>query len=760
MSTAQKWAGWLQRSGRFGLVPTVGTPGASRAGVPFLQDVLSDARILVEVAWGANPLGSTAVWSWQDITRDVRQTGGSRINIRIGRSDEAATSQPANCTMMLNNRSGNYSQGAESVNYPNVQRNVPLRVSIDPNGTGFVVIFQGNVTSFTPQWDISGADATVSLTASGALRRLAQGKSPILSSIKRSYLKEAPTPIAYWPCEDGVASSTIASGLPFGASMTFTGTPVFASNSSFYTSAPILKLNGASLSGIVAPSPNPGEVYFRWLNAFPNDTSIADGTILAQAFLTGTAARWEVIYRTASNGSLTLNVYDNFGVSIFAGGTAAVTNILTGVQGLNNTTCRLGIEMTQSGADVNYSLSVIFTNPAAAAAAATAFAGTITGRTVGVAGLVRIAPNKDITNLHVGHITVQDIQPAFAIFQGELNGKPNEFPVSRLRRLCQENSVPFSTVGVGSTEYMGPQLVKTLVDVLRESETQDQGILYDGVGPGLTYASRSVKENASPALTLDVANHDLSTPLVPIDDDMGVVNSMTVTRALGTSVQYADSTGVLGTNAIGIYDSSVTVSLQTEARLNDYASWFVHMGTRPGYRYPSISLSVRRRPQFLVSLLGLALGSRVDVINSGLGRVDRANETISLTTEGYSFSIDQFNLDVQINCSSYELWRIGVLAADTGDLTENVMRLDTDGSALVSLLSPGDSTMLVATPSGPLWTTAADDFPLTANVGGISVIVSSIAGSSSPQTFTITPTTFGRPGGSTVELRKNTVLGL
>ena len=49
----------------------------------------------------------------------------------------------------------------------------------------------------------------------------------------------------------------------------------------------------------------------------------------------------------------------------------------------------------------------------------------------------------------------------------------------------------------------------------------------------------------------------------------------------------------------------------------------------------------------------------------------------------------------------------------------------------------GVASFSVATPSGPLWTTDADDFPLDVIAGGQRVSISSISGASSPQTFTV-----------------------
>jgi hypothetical protein len=68
----------------------------------------------------------------------------------------------------------------------------------------------------------------------------------------------------------------------------------------------------------------------------------------------------------------------------------------------------------------------------------------------------------------------------------------------------------------------------------------------------------------------------------------------------------------------------------------------------------------------------------------------------------------------------------------------------------------------VATTSGPLWTTADDDFPLVVDMAGIPVTVTDITGASSPQTFTVDPDTVTKdlPAGSDVSVWYPPVLGL
>src|SRR5437762_758454 len=125
--------------------------GASLRGVPFLADQLGTAsRLTVEVAWGANPAADSATWSWTDVTADVRQANSQGITVTQLRADETSTAQAANCAFELANTTGNYSPYLPTgVNYPNVRRNTPIRVTVDP-GSGTFTRFYGYANGFVP----------------------------------------------------------------------------------------------------------------------------------------------------------------------------------------------------------------------------------------------------------------------------------------------------------------------------------------------------------------------------------------------------------------------------------------------------------------------------------------------------------------------------------------------------------------------------------------------------------------------------------
>jgi hypothetical protein len=336
-----------------------------------------------------------------------------------------------------------------------------------------------------------------------------------------------------------------------------------------------------------------------------------------------------------------------------------------------------------------------------------------------------------------------------------------EVVTARLARLCDENNTQITIIGESDVK-MGAQDVDDLVTLLRECETADQGLLYDGLGPGLLYITGSERTNQAADLVLDVTEGQLVEEFAPVEDDQRNVNKVKASRKDGADVIHEDTDGPLGTTEIGFYDDSIEVNIESDQDVIDYASWLVNLGTVPGYRYPQLLLNFAKNPELASSWLTTSLSSRVDVENIDDVRTQHPTGTVALLLEGYTVEIDQMQWTAELNLSPYQPWRVGEYAATTGDTGEYVLRTVGEGSTLASSAAAGATTLSVSTPVGPLWTTAADDFPLYLDVGGIKVTVTAISGTAATQTFTVTSSTVTRalPAGLTVELWQPTVLGL
>jgi hypothetical protein len=239
---------WISAVWSLGNIPGP-LPASEAGGLPFAGGLAvalgADARIIVEVAWGAGAKTDPVTWSWSDITADVYDAPG--LAFRYGRSDEASTPQPATASVVLNNTGGKYSLGPQSPNWPNVKRGLPIRVRVNLSQTGFVTAFQGNVTSFKPGWaDESAKVAVVKVEIASALKRLLTTTDTVISTARRAYLDDANI-VAYWPCEVGRDATYLDSALVDHPAMFFTsGLPQLASNTDFAGSAPLPVVNSSA----------------------------------------------------------------------------------------------------------------------------------------------------------------------------------------------------------------------------------------------------------------------------------------------------------------------------------------------------------------------------------------------------------------------------------------------------------------------------------------------------------------------------------
>ncbi|MDN5750257.1 MAG: hypothetical protein L0H64_17395 [Pseudonocardia sp.] len=729
--------------------------GSTAPGELLLPHVLPGARLAVEIAWGADLAADPGTWVWADVTADVRQSGDDSIAITIGRADETSTAPPAQCTLTLDNTAGAYSLGGQSPNWPNVRRNTPVRVRIDPGSGTFQVAFQGYADGFTPAWNLTGTDATVALSASGVTRRMMQGASPVLSPIRRA-LTTSPSVVVYWPGEDGKAAEYVTPAVGE-VPMTISGTPKFAESEVFIASAPLPELNGAAFVGVV-PSYTAvgGAQQTRLLIEFP-DTEAPDHTVILRVYTTGSAVRWDLEFRTA--GALSLHAYDRDDVELATSGPIAF--------GVTGVALRLSLELVQDGPDVDWRFGTITTD------AVFAFyqAGILAGDTCGIITRVEVNPTGALSPATVvGHISVENVQTSMFDVRAELVANAGDFitpaGTGRLARLCAENALDFTAYGGGGTltspaDRMGAQRVAPLLELLRECETADQGVLWDGRDDGIAYTTRRRRELGTVVLTVDAAAFDLAPPFDAVDDDQRNRNKVTATRTGGGGATFTDTTGPLGTAAIGTYDSSVDVNAVTDLALPLYAAWLVHLGTRPGYRYPQLTLDLAASPALAPGWLDVIPGTRVDVERLHTIRAQVTPDAATpLIVEGYTMAIAKHRWTVTANCSPYQPWNVVTLAADAGDTGQGVLHLDTDDSTLAAAAAGGATSISVTTTSGPRWSTTADAYPFPLDIGGVPAPVTGCTDPTSPQTMTVDPLPLARPAGSPVTVRDPAVLGL
>lgn len=733
MSTATRWASWIDRGRRSTpAIPVgVGTP----AGVPILtQQFGQQLWLSVQIAWGASPTSPMSGWTWTDVTGDVQYQ--QKVAITVGRSDESTTPQPANLALTLDNRTGAYSYGPKSSNYPNVTKNVPVRVVVSYQGVPYTR-FLGYSTGFDPSWDVTGRYSVVALTAAGVKRRLGKGDVPVKSVLARS-IPALSGLVEYWPMEDGSNATQLAPGIPGGSPMQLrngiaAGVASLASNSAIVSSLPLPTLATGALFGPVSPTQTAGGVLqIRFLAVWPDATNQAAdfAEVLSIQTAGSSIAFWWLLYRTG--GSLQLQGHDSSGAVVYQSGV-----IYFGCLGRQQL---VSVSFQQSGPDIQAQIETYTLNAPSAGFANL----TVTGQTLNPCGFITFAPNGDNPNLAVGHCTVSN--QYFDIFNllQQVNGYRGEYTSIRMSRLASENGEFLDRLG-GATQLMGPQSPDTFLNLVEGCSAVDNGYLYDGFAQGLSWIPQDRRSSLPASMVLDASLGQIAHPLHPVDDDQTVVNSYTAARTNGSSATYSDTTSTLGTSAIGTYPSSTAQNFFSDAQqITDYAAWMVHVGTTPGYRWPQVEMWFHRNPELLPTWIVTRLQSRIDLVNLSTVRPEIYAAPVSLMLEGYTEKIDQFTWTTTANTTPYEPWRVGEVAAEAGDTSEYALRLETDGASVVAGVPAGSTSISVAS-TGVLWTTLADDMPFWASIGGQRVLVTAVSGVASPQTFTLDPTTVVLP---------------
>jgi len=373
-----------------------------------------------------------------------------------------------------------------------------------------------------------------------------------------------------------------------------------------------------------------------------------------------------------------------------------------------------------------------------------------------------------------GHLAVWTTPPTLADAVDAAFGYAGEAAAVRIARLCDEEAVTHSYIGTAaasSTRPCGPQRPATLLDLLRDAASVDGGILYEPRDAlGLTYRAIDSLYNQDAALALSyTADGEVAPPLEPTDDDQGVHNDVTATRRYGASSQYTLDSGALSVqpppNGVGRYTATVELGLNDDDQAADQASWRVHLGTVDEARYPKVSLDlahmgVHGKRQLQLDTARADIGDRItiDDLPDWLPRPDE-----SLLMQGYSETLNQYLWTVVANCTPETPWHIATIQAADPTFT---LRLQTAGSTLVGDYSDSATSLTVASAGRPWIYTGhpAATFPFDVNIQGVRITVTGVAGTVSPQVFTVTRNIDGfdlpLTSGAVVALWHRTYIGL
>lgn len=172
---------------------------------------------------------------------------------------------------------------------------------------------------------------------------------------------------------------------------------------------------------------------------------------------------------------------------------------------------------------------------------------------------------------------------------------------------------------------------------------------------------------------------------------------------------------------MGLYDSTVTLSLFTDDQPIQIAGWLAHLGTWDEARYPSVKIRLDKLPHLIPAVLGMQIGDNLRIINTphfvAPGPVDLQVRKITHVPKPRTW-------EVTFECLPAGPWTVGVLERP------GLSRADTSGSVLAAGVDADDTVLTVTTTAGPRWVDAASawDFPFDVRIGGEVMTVALITG--------------------------------
>lgn len=583
------------------------------------------------------------------------------------------------------------------------------------------------VAAWPRKRDVSGSDETVPIEGAGIMRRLGAGASPLNSTLRRGILSASTSGVReYWPCEDGDTATRLASAVGGPAMVMNNAAAALAAFSGFDCSLPLPTLAAATeLRGAVRNHPATGFSQVRCLLAIP-DTGTVDGASLLEVNYTGSAATWQIRYGTG--GTLTVRAFTDAGVSLLTDGPTGF--------GMDDTARWVSLELTQDGADIDWAVKVLDPGETVGLTAS----GTVAGQTFGRPTRVTGSPGGGTDGISMGHFVVQDEITSLFDLGAELAAHVGETATARVSRLCDEEGITFRQVGgLEESAAMGPQAARSLLDLLRECEEADGGVLFEPRdGFGLAYRSRASMCSLPVSLELDHAQNQLSAPLDPVPDDQALANDVTVSRTDGSSARVEDTTGPLSTQAppdgVGRYDTSVTLNVESDTTLDDHAGWRLHLGTVDEDRYPSIQVRLAH-PEFsgdaalTADVRALDVGDRLLVTNPPAGEPP---EDVDQLAQGFTERIDQKTHDIAVNTAPARPWRV-LIYDDTTDAAGFRYSSDTVTAEALDTTETGVD-VTVAAGQRP-WAHNDGDYDIM--IGGERMTVTGVSGAGLSQTFTV-----------------------
>lgn len=625
--------------------------------------------IKVYAAFGADPDSDLSAAVWTELTATYGRVRPI-VDLKVGRHSMAGQSDPLEIHIRIGNNDGWLTPFNEaSPYYPHVVRNLPIMVKAAAFGDTPVELATGFMSDIRMDW--TGPEiCTAILTARGRLYRLQRSAVPKASSADTTIVTSSP--VAYWPLTDGPSATQAASGLPGGPPMVKSGYIKFGTGDGGPGQPNILDLGAlhnktGSLTALVPAGTSSTswrmEARVNWRNMTPTDDGIG-----IQWETAGTIKGWQIVYRHSDERIVLRYTPD--------GGSPVDLNT-SKLEPYDGVTRSYRVTADQNGTGVDVTMTIDGVN---------VLTSTIASQTLGRPTTAKLRTAYFFDSGYdgsqspaVGHYTFWAPFSSSADTGAAATGYAAESASDRIARLCDEASVPV-VVHAGETSLMGVQPEGKLMELLRECEAADAGLLYDGGPSGaLVYLPRSARYNLQPAIAL--AGSEISNGFSAVLDDTDLATDVTVSQPDGSSGQF------MTTGDEGVYPKSFTLNLDDSEPLEQHAAWRSAITTVPAMRYEQVPIDFLRDPRLLdLWLADGGVGCRITITDLP---EQHSAEPVDQIVEGYTAVIDAVSWVVVLDCVPAQPYEVAVL--------------DTTTSTLQAAVSASDTTFTSVISAPPLW---------------------------------------------------------
>ena len=587
--------------------------------------------------------------------------------------------------------------------------------------------FTGELCAPPIEWDASGNNVYVPAQAADITRRLGKGSTPVISPLTDFFTSISNTGL--WPCEDGTAATSMENKHVGGQRGSFVDVS-FGVPADLPASAGSVTVNStSSVISLLADTSvaNTGFAYFNWtmkMAAIPASSV----TIFNLGLTGGTIGRINIsVTATAYD----IAAYDTAGTLITSASNIWVTTT-TGPNYWNF----FRIQLTQSGGNVELDFGWYHPGDSFLTGITTlTFAGTAgrfrTYKTIGATNNL----GTQFTHLVFGQILLDNnttpyLQAANA-FAGERTHE-------RWLRVGENNGIPTAVIGnTSSTEQMGAQPRDTPLNILMECVDTEQGQYYPDRNTStlILRTYRSLVNQTGPSIDYSADELGPAVPR-PVPDDGLLRNTVTATRADGSTGFHQKTDGVKGSDSAGVVPASINRNTYTNARLDDLAGWDAFLGTWDEERWTGVMVELARSnytgtaakvlKAHLLSMLDV--GDYFSITNppSWLPPDD-----IQLMTQGFQSEVlGNKTWRITWNTSPYGPYIVALLddaRYDSGSTTTGAAYDDNDVSIVFSTTNHGD-----------IWSTTSE--PYNVLIAGEVIRVDSMGAASGTGPYTQTAT--------------------